>query len=120
MLSNRVLQPLRFPEAPRHGRLVVEMLSWIAHNFGLVDSPDWRCQGYGTGSEFHRGSSFFFAGRFKERFFLESEHSRDNYRGEYLDLRIQLCDAVIVKLPCISDAIFRAGQFLMQRNKVLV
>ena len=74
----------------------------------------------GQGSEFHRGSSLFFAGRFKERLLLKAEHSRDNHGGEYLNLRVQLGDGVIVKLPCISYAIFRTGQFFLQRNEVLV
>src|SRR5437667_2371114 len=73
-----------------------------------------------NGSESHRGRFFLFARRSKERLFLKAEHSRDDHGGEYLNLRIKPGDAVVVKLPRVSDAIFRAGQFFLQCNKILV
>ena len=74
----------------------------------------------GRGSEFHRRGRFFFAWRFKEGLFLKAEHSRDDHGGEYLNLRIQPGDYVVVELACVSDAILRAGQFFLQRDKILV
>src|SRR4051794_25608722 len=49
---------------------------------------------------------------------LEAEHAGEHVGGERLDLGVQTLDGVVVELPGVGDAAFRAGELLLQVQEV--
>jgi len=75
---------------------------------------------HGYSLKLYRRRILFFGGSFKKRFLLEAKHRGDDDRGKCLDTSVQFGDVVVVKLAGESDAVFRAGQFFLEREKILV